>query len=48
MRDFNSRSRGNALAPNRRSLVLYIVMGLLDKGYVIKRIVVCNEWDLEP
>ncbi len=23
-------------------------LGLPDKGHVIKRLVVCNDWDLEP
>ena len=41
MRDINSMSSGNALAPNRRNSVPCI-------GRAIKVLVVCNSWDLEP
>ena len=42
MHDINRMSRGNALAQ------YYVQLGLPDKGRAIKRLVVCNNWDLEP
>ncbi len=46
MRDINSKSKGNALAPN--SVPCTVQLGLPDKGRAIKELVVCNSWDLEP
>ena len=47
MRDINSMSRGNALAPNRRYLVQCTVK-LADQGHAIIGLVICDSWDLEP
>ena len=48
MRDINSMSRGNALAPNRcNSVSCTAQLGLSDKGRAIKELIVCCSWDLE-
>ena len=41
MRNKNSVSRGNPLATQ-----YHAQLGLQDKGYAIKWLVVCNNWDL--
>ena len=47
MRDINSMSRGNALAPKQAQLnTMHAQLGLPDKGRAIKGLVVCNSWDL--
>ncbi len=50
IRDIDSMSRGNAMALTRRYSVPYTVRTSRnpDKGFAIKRLVVCIGWDLEP
>ncbi len=47
IRDINSISRGNALAPNRRNSVPCTVRTSRQR-LAIKVLFVCNSWDLEP
>ena len=46
MRDINSMSKGNALAPGATQYFAQIT--LPNKGLATKGLVVCNNWGLEP
>ncbi len=47
MRDINSMGRGIPW-PQRGATQCHAQLGLLDEGRAIKRLIVCNDWDLEP
>ncbi len=47
MRDINSVSMRECLGQKQAQLNT-IKLGLPDKGRVIKGLIVCNSWDLEP
>ena len=48
MCDINCMSRGECLGPKTGATQYHAQLGLPDKGHAIKRLVVRNNWDLEP